>query len=85
MGGIAFRGDDPPSFPPSAEIGFSHQASYPLARDLASLIREITTDAWTPIPALMGMKYLPNFLPELSIFLLAPAGGTLAPGIKAAF
>src|SRR6266700_8077608 len=33
----------------------------------------------------MLVKYLPNFLFETSIFSFTSAGGTLAPGVKAAF
>jgi hypothetical protein len=41
--------------------------------------------AWTPLSLRVRGKHLSNLFRKLSIFSLASTGGTLAPGVEAAF
>ena len=42
-------------------------------------------DAWTPLAASVGDKDLPDLASQLSIFSVASADRTLAPGVESAF
>jgi hypothetical protein len=85
MSCVSVGGQHPTPFAPGTQFCLTHQSSYPFAGDASPPVFEVTMDAWTPISALVGNKDLPNLLREESIFSLALAGRTLAPGIKAAF
>ena len=52
---------------------------------LDPFVMQVSINAWRAISLQMLFKYLPNFLLEMSIFSFPLAGGTLAPGVKAAF
>lgn len=82
---ISPGGQHPTSFAPGAHVRLTHKSSHPLARDASPLILQLSIDTRTPISASMRDKDLPNLLRKLSIFSLALAGRTLAPGIKATF
>ncbi len=52
---------------------------------MSPLIVQLLVDAWTSISALVPVKHLLNLLSKPSIFSLALAGFSLAPGVQAAF
>ena len=85
MGGIASGGDHPPSFPLGRNPRLAHQSGHPFARATHPLITQVGVKAWTPISARVRGKHLSHLFRKLSIFSLASTGGTLAPGVEAAF
>jgi hypothetical protein len=85
MGCISCGGDHPPSFSLGRDPRLAHQSGHPFARTPHPLITPIDVKAWTPISARVRGKHLSNRFRKLSIFSLALTGGTLAPGVEAAF
>src|SRR5689334_9257747 len=85
MGRVSFGGQHTTSCALGRESSFTHQPGHSFARNASSLISQLTMNAWAAISASMGGVNLANLLRELSIFSLASAGRTLAPGIKATF
>lgn len=85
MGCVSFGGQHTPSFPLGGNRCFPHEPGHPFAGELSPLVLQFPVNPWRTIPALMLVEHLLNFLGELSIFPLALAGRTLAPGGKAAF
>src|SRR5260370_29139975 len=78
-------GQHPTAFAPGTHVRVTHTSGHPLARDASPLILQLSIDTRTPISASMRNKDLPNLLRKLSIFSLARACRTLAPGRKATF
>src|SRR5258707_13972776 len=85
MGGVSLGGLHPTPFAPGTHLRLTHEPRYSFAGDVSPLVFQLTMDAWAPISASVCDKDLPDLLHQLSIFLVVPAGRTLAPGIKSAF
>jgi hypothetical protein len=85
MGSVPPGGLDPTPFAPGSQLRLTHQPRYAFASDVSPLIFQLALDAWAPISASVCDKDLPDLLHELSIFLVVPAGRTLAPGIQSTF
>jgi hypothetical protein len=85
MGCVSSGGDHPPSFSLGRNPRLAHQSGHPFARATHPLSTQVGVKAWTPISARVRGKHLSNLFRKLSIFSLASTGGTLAPGVKAAF
>jgi hypothetical protein len=85
MSGVSPGGLRSTPFAPGTHLCLMHEPRYSFAGDVSPLIFQLTLDAWAPISASVCDKDLPDLLRQLSIFLVVPAGRTLAPGIKSAF
>ena len=85
MGCISSGGDHPPSFSLGSDPRLAHQSGHPFARTPHPLITQVGVKARTPLSARVRGKPLSNRFRKLSIFSLVSTGGTLAPGVEAAF